>query len=148
MKQAEARAGRLRLLARLRGAQRLTALRDAAEAEAGFARHHGLSRRTESLCAEYSARRDCSDGDELRRMRGFASEIAALSVRAATDAQRAAAQAEQKGAALAQATRRRDMADDSAKAAMRDVLRQRQENGTDLARSLKGAEKKRRKRDG
>lgn len=107
---------RLQRLEKVRAVARQNAAVAAAEAEGTLAQLLSLAERTERMAEEYGARRDAADGASLRGLTGFRAGLDGVSRGTRSDAARARTLADTKLVELSAAERRRQAAEDRARA--------------------------------
>jgi hypothetical protein len=131
---------RAKLIERVRRTEKQRAAADAFTAEARRAKLAGISERTYMLGQAYAAREQIGDGAELRSVVALSTQLHALGVSAAQQADRARLEADAKLADLASADRRHKRADEErrglarrlAERATRPELPHTRPTGTDL----------------
>jgi hypothetical protein len=106
---------RLQRLETVRGIAKMTAAREAAEAETTLSQLEMLAARTGRLVADYATRSDATDGSQLRQLALFRERLDGISRSANADAGRAKVNADHKMAALAEAERSRQAVEDRAR---------------------------------
>jgi len=129
-------ARRLARLARVREVERRRAAEQAAASGGHHDRLRALAERSEDLASSYARRGDACDGATLAGLFGFRREMAALSARAAGDAQLAGLQADQARLALSAAQRRRDLVGERLEREKHDADKRHNAADPVLARSL------------
>ena len=140
MKDDRSKLRRAKLIERVRRIDKQRAAADAFAAEAKRAKLAGISERTFLLGQAYAARETIGDGAELRSVVALSTQLHALGVTAARQADNARREADARLADLASADRRHKRADEErrglaqrlAERAMRPELPLARPSGTDL----------------
>jgi len=110
------RLARLQRLEKVRAIARQNAAAEAAAAEGTLAQLLALAERTGRMADDYGARRDVADGAALRQMTQFRAGLEGVSEGTRNDAARARTLADMKMRELSEAERRRQAAEDRARA--------------------------------
>lgn len=140
MKDDRRRLRRAHLIERIRETDKRRAATAAHAAEVARAKLAGISERTLSLGEAYAGRSSIADGAELRSVVALSTQLHALGVTAARQADRARLEADTKMAELASADRRHKRAGEERRGLIRQLLDQQQraeiplggQTGTDL----------------
>lgn len=119
------RIARLRRLERLRAIARRNALAAAGAAEARLAQLQGIAARTGAMIADYSARRDATDGAALLQRQLFVQGLQRIAGTTQDDIARARALADRRAVEAASAERSRAAVEDRAEAEARTLARKR-----------------------
>ena len=123
MKTERDRLARLKRLEKIRAIAKQTAAAEAAQAESTLSQLQSLNERTRRMAADYTSRRDATDGASLHHMGRFVGGLQALSRNTEGDAQRAQAIADAKQKLLAEAERRRAAIEERAAATARLIAK-------------------------
>ena len=123
MKTERDRLARLKRLEKIRAIAKQTAAAEAAQAESTLSQLQSLNERTRRMAADYTSRRDATDGASLHHMGRFVSGLQTLSRNTEGDAQRAQAIADAKQKLLAEAERRRAAIEERAAATARLIAK-------------------------
>ena len=126
MKDDRRRLRRAQLIERIRDTEKRRAAAEAHAAEVARAKLAGISERTLSLGAAYAGRSSIGDGAELRSVVTLSTQLHALGITAARQADRARVAADAKMADLASADRRHKRAEEERQGLARQ-LREQQE---------------------
>jgi hypothetical protein len=118
---------RLQRLETVRAMAKRTAAREAAEAESTLKQLETLAARTGRMIADYSARTDASNGEQLRQLSSFREGLNGVSRTTQSDAGRARTHADLKLAQLAEAERRRQAVEDRAKSEAQTLAQKNQQ---------------------